>query len=87
VGGEPERPAVRFEPLRPASRRSVAAAFIFGPLAWLVALIGVALTLRYTSAIALGLVVTVASFVVSLLVLLIIHAARRRQERRFVERG
>jgi hypothetical protein len=78
---------VRFEPLRPASRGVMTAAFIVGPLAWLVALIVVAWVLSYTSAIALGLLVAVASFLVSLLVLVLVHAARRRQERRFAERG
>ena len=65
----------------------VIAAFIVGPLSWLVALIVVAWVLEYTSAIALGLLVTVASFLVSLLVLALVHAARRRQERRYAERG
>jgi peptidoglycan/LPS O-acetylase OafA/YrhL len=78
---------VRFEPLRPASRRVRIAAVIAGPLLWLAALIVAAWVLKYTAAIELGLLITVASFLVSLLVLLLIHAARRRQERRYVERG
>ena len=81
------RPTVRFEPLRPAVRGRLIAAFISGRSSWLVALIVVAWVLEYTSAIALGLLVTVASFLVSLLVLALLHAARRRQERRYVERG
>jgi ABC-type transport system involved in multi-copper enzyme maturation permease subunit len=87
VSGETERPTVRFEPLRPATRGRLVAAFIIGPLSWLVALIVVAWVLEYTSAIALGLLVTAASFLASLLVLALVHAARRRQERRYAERG
>ena len=87
MSGEARRPTVRFEPLRPAARGRLVAAFIIGPLSWLVALIVVAWVLEYTSAIALGLLVTVASFLVSLLVLAFVRAARRRQERRYVERG
>jgi hypothetical protein len=83
VSGEPERPVVRFEPLRPASRGRMIAAFVLGPLFWLVALIVAAWVLEYTEAIALGLLVAVASFVVSLVVLALVYAARRRQEERY----
>ena len=87
MSGESKSPTVRFEPLRPASGRSLIAAFIVGPRGWPVALIVVAWVLEYTSAIALGLLVTLASFLVSLLVLCLVYAARRRQERRYLERG
>jgi membrane protein implicated in regulation of membrane protease activity len=76
---------VRFEPLRPASRRAVIAAFVFGPLAWLAALVIAAIVLDYTGALLLGLAVTAASFSLSMLVLVLIYAARRRQERRYAE--
>ena len=49
---------MRFEPLRPASRRAVIAAFVLGPLAWLAALIVAAIVLDYTGAIAFGLAIT-----------------------------
>jgi hypothetical protein len=72
------RPVVRFEPLRPVSRGRLIAAFVLGPILWLVALVVAALLFDYSSSIALGLLVTAASFVVSLLVLALLHARRRR---------
>jgi hypothetical protein len=45
------------------------------------------LVFEYSFAIALGLAVTVAAFLVSLLVLALLHAARRRQEERYADRG
>jgi membrane protein implicated in regulation of membrane protease activity len=78
---------VRFEPLRPASRRRMIVALVLGPVMWLVALIVAAALFEYSSSIALGLLVTLASFVVSLLVLTLLHARRRRQERRYADRG
>jgi membrane protein implicated in regulation of membrane protease activity len=77
---------VRFEPLRPASRRAVTAAFVFGPLAWLAALIIAAIVLDYTGALLFGLTIAGTSFVLSIVVLSLIHAARRRQEKRYAER-
>jgi membrane protein implicated in regulation of membrane protease activity len=87
VSGEPERAVVRFEPLRPASRGRMIAAFALGPLFWLVALIVAAWVLEYTESIALGLLFTVASFVVSLVVLALVYSARRRQEEGYDEGG
>jgi peptidoglycan/LPS O-acetylase OafA/YrhL len=81
------RPAVRFEPLRPGSRGRLIAAFVLGPVLWLVALIVAAWLFDYSSSIGLGLLVTAASFVVSLLVLALLHAGRRRQEKRYANRG
>ena len=72
VAGAP----LRFEPLRPASR---------APLLWLAALALGALVLEYSWAIALGLAVAFASFVLALIVLLVLHAARGREERRYVD--
>ena len=77
---------MHFEPLRPASRRALIAAFVFGPLAWLAALIVAAIVLDYTGAIAFGLAIAATSFVVSIVVLFLMHAARRRQEKRYAER-
>lgn len=87
MSGGTERPAVRFEPLRPASRGSLIAAFTIGPLAWLVALVVTAWVLRYTSAIALALLVALGSWLVSMLVLCLVYAARRRRERRYADGG
>lgn len=78
--------AVRFEPLRPASRRRMIAAMIVGPLLWLLALFVAALAFNRSGAIAIGVLATVASFVVSLLVLALLRAARNRQEERYAER-
>ena len=87
MGSELDRPSVRFEPLRPASRGRLIAGFVLGPVLWLLALIVAAWLFDYSWAIALGLLVTVASFLVSLLVLALLHAGRRRQERRYADRG
>jgi zinc transporter ZupT len=86
VNSEPGPPLVRFEPLRPASRRAVIAAFVVGPLAWLVALIIAAIVLDYTGALLFGLTVAATSFVLSIVVLSLMYAARRREERRYAER-
>ena len=83
TSSEPDHPAVRFEPLRPASRGQLAAGFVLGPILWLVALIVAAWLFDYSWAIALGLLVTLASFIVSLVVLAWLRAARRRQEERY----
>src|SRR5262249_41215726 len=77
------RPAVQFEPLRPASRRALVLGLVFGPVIWLVALIAVAATLRYNRAIELGLLVAVGSFLVSYFLLMLIGSARQRQEKRY----
>ena len=84
---EPDRPPIRFEPLRPASRGRLIAGFVLGPVLWLVALIVAGWLLDYSWAIPLGLLVTVVSFLGSLLVLSIIHRARRSEERRYADGG
>lgn len=81
VAGAP----LRFEPLRPASRARLILGAIVGPLLWLAALALGALVLEYSWAIALGLAVAFASFVLALIVLLVLHAARGREERRYVD--
>ena len=80
-------PAARFEPLRPASRGRLIAGLVLGPVLWVIALIVAAALFDYSSKIALGLLVTLASFVVSLVVLALLHAARRRQEKRYADAG
>ena len=87
MGSELDQPSVRFEPLRPASRGRLIAGFVLGPVLWLLALVAVAWAFDYSLAIALGLLVTVVAFFVSLIVLALLHAGRRRQERRYAERG
>ena len=78
-----EQPAALFEPLRPASRGRLVLGLILGPVLWLVALIVVAVTLRYTWAIEIGLLVALMTFVLSLGALLFLRSRRLRQERRF----
>ena len=76
--------SVRFEPLHPATRSSLIAGVLIGPLLWLVVLVVGAWAFEYTWAIALGLVVVVVSFIVALIVLSLMWAARVRQEKRYV---
>ena len=77
---------MRFEPLHPASRRSLVAGVVLGPLLWLLLLAIAAWVFEYSWSIGLGLAVTVASFVVSLVVLAVLRAGRERQEKRYVDR-
>ncbi len=77
--------SVRFEPLYPASRASLIVGVVLGPLLWLVAIAIAAWFFEYTWAIALGLLVTVASFFLALVVLALLRRARLRQERRYVD--
>jgi hypothetical protein len=86
VSSDTELPSVRFEPLRPASRGRLIAALILGPILWFVALAVAAWLLAYSWAIELGLLVTVASFLLSLAVLALLRVGRRREERRYVAR-
>ena len=87
MGSELDQPSVRFEPLRPASRGRLIAGFVLGPFLWLLMLVGAAWVFDHSLAIGLGLLVTAASFFVSLIVLALLHTGRRRQERRYAERG
>jgi membrane protein implicated in regulation of membrane protease activity len=82
-----QRSSVRFEPLRPASRESLIAGLVLGPLLWLLVLAIAAWVFEYSWAIALGLAVTVAAFFVSLVVLTLLWRSRVRQEERHVDGG
>jgi hypothetical protein len=79
--------SVRFEPLHPASRASLILGVVVGPLLWLVAIAVAAWFFEYTWAIALGLLVTVATFLVALVALALFRVARVRQEKRYVDTG
>ena len=78
---------VRFDPLHPASRASLVAGVVLGPLLWLVGFAIAAWFFEYSWAIAFGSAVTVASFVVALVVLTLIREGRVRQEERYVDGG
>ena len=82
-----DHPAVLFEPLRPASRARLVVGLILGPVLWLGAIVLVGAVLHYTDAIGLGLLVAVASFLVSLVLLLVVRSMRRRSERRHAAGG
>lgn len=87
VSSADEQPAASFEPLRPASRGRLVLGLILGPVLWLVALLIVAATLRFTWAIELGLGVALATLALSLVALLFLRSRRVRQERRYASGG
>jgi hypothetical protein len=84
---DPATSSVRFEPLHPASRSAVIVGVVVGPLLWLAALVAVAWYFEYTWAIALGLLVTVTTFLVALVALTLFRVARVKQEKRYVDTG
>jgi hypothetical protein len=75
----------RFEPLRPASRARLILGVVVGCLLWLAVLMLSAWLFEYGWAITLGLLVAVVPFVISLTVLALLRAGRRREERRYVD--
>jgi hypothetical protein len=75
----------RFRPLRPASRARLIAAIVLGPVLWAVALAVVAWFIEYTDAIGIGLLVMLASFVISAIVLSVLRRVRLREERRYAD--
>lgn len=81
------RSPVRFEPLRPASRTALIVGVVLGPFLWLVVIAIAAIAFEYSWAIALGLAITVAAFVVSLIALTVLRQGRVRQEKRYVDSG
>jgi hypothetical protein len=87
VSTDSESPIIRFEPLRPASRKRMLLGILIGPLLWLVALITVAWVLHISSAIELGLLIVFASAAVSTIILVLLRQGRIRQEKRYAARG
>jgi len=75
----------RFRPLRPASRPRLIAAFVLGPVLWAAALALVARVVKYTDAIAVGLLVALVVFVISAIVLSLLRQGRLREERRYAD--
>ena len=60
---------------------------VVGPLLWLVAIVAVAWFFEYSWAIGFGVLVTVSTFVLALVGLALLQAARVRQEKRYVDAG
>ncbi len=87
VNNDPESSVVRFEPLRPASRKRMLLAIVIGPFLWLVAFITVAAVLHFTSAIELGLLIAFIAAFLSTIVLVLLRQGRVRQEKRYAARG
>jgi membrane-associated phospholipid phosphatase len=87
VSSDSDPSIVRFEPLRPASRKRMLVGIVIGPLLWLVALIAVALVLHFTSAVELGLLIALITALLSTIILVILRQGRVRQEKRYAARG
>jgi hypothetical protein len=87
VSTDSESPIVRFEPLRPASRKRMLMGIVIGPLLWLVALITVAWVLHISSAIELGLLIALITAGLSTIILVLLRQGRVRQEKRYAARG
>jgi membrane protein implicated in regulation of membrane protease activity len=77
----------RFRPLRPASRPRLIAAIVLGPMVWALAFGIAAWLIEHTDAIALGLLVALASFVISAIVLSLLRLGRLREEGRYEDRA
>lgn len=77
----------RFRPLRPVSRPRLIAAIVLGPALWAIVLAFVAQVVKYTDAIAAGLLVALVSFVISAVVLSLLRQGRIREERRYADRA
>lgn len=77
-----ERVPARFQPLRVSAEVTRRAAFILGPVVWLVALVVVAVVVKRRDAVELALIVAAASFAVGVVVALAARRARLREESR-----
>ena len=76
-----------FEPLRPARGTKLILAAVIGPIAWVVAWIVAAWLIVRTDAIELGLLVTIASFLIAVPILCLLAWGRNREQRRFERSG
>jgi membrane protein YdbS with pleckstrin-like domain len=86
VSSADEHTAAIFEPLRPASRGRLVLGLILGPILWLAALVVVAWTLHFTWAIEAGLIVTLGTFVLSLVALSLLRWRRQRERQHAARR-
>ena len=87
MSNDSESSVVRFEPLRPASRKRIVVGLVVGPVLWVIALTAVAWVLHISSAIELGLLIALLSAAVSTIVLVLVRRGRLRQERRYAARS
>jgi len=83
MSGPPRHAKDLFRPLRPATGLRFIAAVIIGPFLWLVAFLTVAWLVDETDIVEAFLLLTFGSFVVAFLVLLLLHARRNRERRRY----
>jgi hypothetical protein len=83
MSGEHQPSVPTFQPLVYASKRRLVLAAAVGGLLWVAALVVGAIVLERRDAIELGLLIAAISFVVSLIVLTLLRAGRKREERRY----
>jgi hypothetical protein len=76
-----------FQPLRPAKGTKLVLAAVIGPIAWVIAWLVAALLIYYSDVIELGLLLTLASFLIALPILGLLAWGRNREERRFEREG
>jgi ABC-type thiamin/hydroxymethylpyrimidine transport system permease subunit len=72
-----------FVPLRPVTRRQLMLRAVLGPIVWIVALVVVAIVVRKTDAILLGVVVAAAGMAISVVLLALLRVGRNRERRRY----
>lgn len=77
----------RFRPLRTASGLRLIAAIVLGSFLWMLGLVVVAVLAHRTQAIEFGALVTLASVLVAVPILILFRVGRRREERRYAARG
>jgi threonine/homoserine/homoserine lactone efflux protein len=85
VSGERHPSIPTFEPLTRATSWRLALGAAVGSVVWLVALIVGAFVLDETDAIELGLLIAGVSCAMAYVVLVLLRAGRRREERRYVD--
>jgi hypothetical protein len=80
-------PDYQFRPMRTTPRAKRVAAILLGPVAWLAAVALVAVLVKRTTAIQIGLLVTTGSLVVAVAGLGALRFARGREERSYRDRA
>jgi hypothetical protein len=76
-----------FRPLRPAKGKKLILAALIGPVAWVLAWLVAAWLIYRTDVVELGLLLTIASFLIALPILGLLAWGRNREERRFEREG